>query len=189
MERLTHQEKLLTQREEELAAELRAELVAHYAELSREAELRQSRAEWKVKRMNLQEKRVAFLQSEERHWQESTLIVDQQLEDDVYTAPPPSHVPASAPATPTTTPIKSASTLTTTTELAQPFDISHDVSHDHISLASHELTTGANESEGTLITAVSSTLRYGRSGIERKMYVYTVMWLSKFELNLHAVPS
>ena len=65
MERLTQREKMLTQHEETLAAEARAELVSHYAELSREVELRQARAEWRVKRMNLQEKRLEFLHSEQ----------------------------------------------------------------------------------------------------------------------------
>lgn len=158
VERLTLQEKLLTQREEALAAEVRAELVAHYAELSKEAELRQHRAEWKVKRMNLQDKRVAFLEGEERHWQESRLIVDHQLEDDmVHTFPTPSHVPSAAVVTPTaTTSLKPPTVLTATTESAELYDISHDVSHDPINLALLELTRGAEESGETDITTVAS---------------------------------
>ena len=59
---------MLTQQEESLAAQVRSEMLARYGELTRGVELRQARAEWRVKRMNLQEKRVQFIQSEERRW-------------------------------------------------------------------------------------------------------------------------
>ena len=63
---------MLTQQEESLAAQVRSEMLAHYGELTRGVELRQARAEWRVKRMNLQEKRVQFLQSEERRWRDNS---------------------------------------------------------------------------------------------------------------------
>lgn len=65
--------KMLTQQEESLAAQVRSEMLEHYGELTRGMELRQARAEWRVKRMDLQEKRIQFLQSEERRWRDSSL--------------------------------------------------------------------------------------------------------------------
>ena len=63
---------MLTQQEDNLAAQVRSEMLAHYGDLTREVELRQARAEWRVKRMNLQEKRIEFLASEERRWRDDT---------------------------------------------------------------------------------------------------------------------
>ena len=63
---------MLTQQEESMAALVRSEMLARYGELTREVELRQARAEWRVKRLNLQEKRIRFLQSEERRWRDDS---------------------------------------------------------------------------------------------------------------------
>lgn len=63
---------MLTQQEESVAARVRSEMLAHYGELTRGVELRQARAEWRVKRMNLQDKRIEFLLSEERRWIDSS---------------------------------------------------------------------------------------------------------------------
>ena len=63
---------MLTQQEDSLAAQVRSEILAHYGELTRGVELRQARAEWRVKRMNLQEKRIEFLVSEERRWRDDS---------------------------------------------------------------------------------------------------------------------
>ena len=63
---------MLTQQEESLADQVRSEMLARYGELTRGVELRQARAEWRVKRMNLQEKRIKFLQSEERRWRDDS---------------------------------------------------------------------------------------------------------------------
>ena len=63
---------MLTQREESMTTEVRSEMLTHYGELTREVELRQTRAEWRVKRLNLQKKRIQFLQSEERRWKDNS---------------------------------------------------------------------------------------------------------------------
>ena len=62
----------LSQQEDNLAAQVRSEMLAHYGDLTRGVELRQARAEWRVKRMNLQEKRIEFLINEERRWRDDT---------------------------------------------------------------------------------------------------------------------
>jgi hypothetical protein len=63
---------MLTQQEESVAAQVRSEMLARYGELTRGVELRQARAEWRVKRMNLQEKRIEFLLHEERRWRDNS---------------------------------------------------------------------------------------------------------------------
>ena len=62
----------LTQREESLTARVRSEMLTHYGEMTKEVEVRQARAEWRLKRMNLQEIRVQFLESEERRWRDDS---------------------------------------------------------------------------------------------------------------------
>ena len=153
-----HQENLLTQREAELAAEARAELVAHYAELTREVELRQARAEWKVKRMNLQEKRVAFLQSEETRWEESSVF-------EPAPTPPPPPVPVvpvpSSVTTSTDLPVKPANVLSESTlpsSIYGSVEHQNDLSHDPITAASHEFTGASLESGGPLMVAMASAL-------------------------------
>ena len=60
----------LTQQEESWTAQVHSEMLTHYEKLTKGVELRQARAEWRVKRMNLQEKRRQFLQNEETRWRE-----------------------------------------------------------------------------------------------------------------------
>lgn len=143
MEKLIHREKVLTQHEENLAAEARAELVAHYAKLSKEAELRQQRAEWKIKRMNLQEKRVKFLQSEATYWTESIADLEQLAKADRQSPRPvpSSPIPVPSPTVPvpgSPVPISDSPDMTvSTTEPASVLtksphpSVSHDTSCDH----------------------------------------------------------
>ena len=148
MEKLTNHEKMLTQQEETLAAEVRAELMAHYAELSKEAELRQARAEWKIKRMNLQEKRVKLLQNDEAYWTDLSLVA-KQLDAD--------HTPATlhdSSSDNPVIPVRPVDEVTTSLELSQPNVRSHDLSCDPVQLGS-EVEEGKGQPLGDGTVAVS----------------------------------
>ena len=61
---LSSKEMLQTEREVALQVKAKEEMIAFYAELSKEAELRRLRAEWKAKRYELSVKRLEFLRKE-----------------------------------------------------------------------------------------------------------------------------
>ncbi len=69
MERLDYhntKDTLQVQREAALQEKAREDMITHYAELSREAELRRLRAEWRAKRYELSSQRFEFLSSERK---------------------------------------------------------------------------------------------------------------------------
>nr|XP_022343594.1 gamma-tubulin complex component 6-like isoform X1 [Crassostrea virginica] len=70
MEMLMNQEREMTEKEKELEAEARAEIINYFANLTKEATLREERAMWKIRRSVLDQARHDFLSEDEQAWRE-----------------------------------------------------------------------------------------------------------------------
>ncbi|XP_061177982.1 gamma-tubulin complex component 6-like [Saccostrea echinata] len=70
MELLLIQEREMTEKEKELEAEARAEIIDYYAKLTKEATEREEKAMWKIRRSVLNEARRNFLSEDEKAWRE-----------------------------------------------------------------------------------------------------------------------